>query len=70
MVIINRGNTYKTTICPHCSAELGYSEKDIYRQGYVDDYFGDKHVVERESLTCEDCGKRFDILFKIDGKEQ
>lgn len=69
MIILNRGKTYKITFCPHCSAKLGYSEKDIYRQNHIDNYFGEMYTVEKESLICEDCGKTFDILFRIDGKD-
>lgn len=70
MIIIKRGDTYKTTVCPFCNAELGYSKKDIYEQNYTDDFCGKLHFIERKSLTCEDCGKRFDISYKVDGEEQ
>lgn len=72
MKVINHGNTYKTAFCPHCDAELGYTKKDIYVQDYLDLHpFGrGEEEIHRESLTCPECGHRFDLVYTINGENQ
>ena len=72
MKVIEHGNTYKTAFCPHCDAELGYTKKDIYIQDYLDLHpFGrTEERIHRESLTCPECGYKFDLVYTINGKSQ
>ena len=70
MEVLEHGNSYKIIKCPECEASLGYSQKDIYIQNYLDTYAFDVHEVYRESLECPECKKRFDLILKIDGEVQ
>ena len=72
MKVIEHGNTYKTAFCPHCDAELGYTKKDIYVQDYLDlhPFGGTEERIHRESLTCPECGYKFDLVYTINGKSQ
>ena len=70
MEVLEHGDSYKITKCPECGALLGYSQKDVYVQSYLDTYAFGEHDVYRESLECPECKKRFDLILKIDGKAQ
>lgn len=63
MEVLKHGKTYKTFVCQHCEAEIGYCRTDI--QPYGPKRFGSMDFYNY--IKCPECG--YAILFLSDEAE-